>query len=928
MRGAGGSRRAGAGTCRWDFWLNRRAFLAAGAGVAAGAGIRPVAAGQAAAKDQPDDKPGHQALVIAVGRTEGAQDLPHVIEEARGFVEWLVHKARVPRENITLLVSRPKPKPAAGGGGGTAQAATGDFHGVTGREASGDAIIQAVERIGKTAMGPKDRLYFYFTGHGIMFPENPQLPTLLPNDAIASADHDWSTKRPISIRWIQRWFEFNGASEQFLIIDACRELGARGQPRTGDEPEGRPLPLGARLKRQACVQNFLYPVQPEEKAYSRLDRWSFGQIFLDGLRRGRWGAWKQISLTPPPHYVVCWRNLLAALKTYFDDEKTRVEIRNIGGVRDYLKPHFFTLPLGEGYFGDGPVMTELDPTEFETKVAMTLAPPAVPPGTRLVLSSPYLPRPRELMVKPGETTLQTSLPKGTYFVDVQDGTYSLPQGPFALNLIGDRLHLPIDLDKSVVPSFPQGVGKPSGPLKVTSPDPYSQIVVFDAFQRIIQPEKYVIESGKKSWWIPRLDSGPYLACVYTRQDVPITQSFDVYPSTQQEIDIALPAAAPSSLFTMNLSRVQEDHGSPRLTDPSPQQPASARQRPFRMPGFPIPRRPSAFDPENPDRLVPEPPTIETCPNGLLAQVLLAQDRPVETRAEQLAHAIGLGRLPGAGTGIRVVIGAEEQSGVDTAAWFDRLRVSVRPLKSEPGSGAVLGRLKARDETVPEVATVAAYAQAVPNGPYVLGVQDTSGRIEFPLLVLDGRRCDVVLYRNAQGRLTFSQFNPAVTGPKRTAEDVRNLSRLQCDLTAGQSVATPELLDALRGRLADPIVQLIDACMSLRQHKQDELRSQADELIRLFPSLPDGYVIRGLIHETDDPEGRTTPAAAAAAYATALNAGLPLLLPFFEALWDAVRRDPAVGETSTYQPQLNLHAPRRVPYQLWSAWRPGAPPAQT
>ncbi|HZW32207.1 MAG TPA: hypothetical protein VFF52_15960, partial [Isosphaeraceae bacterium] len=455
MRGAGGSRRAGAGTCRWDFWLNRRAFLAAGAGVAAGAGIRPVAAGQAAAKDQPDDKPGHQALVIAVGRTEGAQDLPHVIEEARGFVEWLVHKARVPRENITLLVSRPKPKPAAGGGGGTAQAATGDFHGVTGREASGDAIIQAVERIGKTAMGPKDRLYFYFTGHGIMFPENPQLPTLLPNDAIASADHDWSTKRPISIRWIQRWFEFNGASEQFLIIDACRELGARGQPRTGDEPEGRPLPLGARLKRQACVQNFLYPVQPEEKAYSRLDRWSFGQIFLDGLRRGRWGAWKQISLTPPPHYVVCWRNLLAALKTYFDDEKTRVEIRNIGGVRDYLKPHFFTLPLGEGYFGDGPVMTELDPTEFETKVAMTLAPPAVPPGTRLVLSSPYLPRPRELMVKPGETTLQTSLPKGTYFVDVQDGTYSLPQGPFALNLIGDRLHLPIDLDKSVVPSFPQ-----------------------------------------------------------------------------------------------------------------------------------------------------------------------------------------------------------------------------------------------------------------------------------------------------------------------------------------------------------------------------------------------------------------------------------------------------------------------------------------
>jgi hypothetical protein len=199
-------------------------------------------------------------------------------------------------------------------------------------------------------------------------------------------------------------------------------------------------------------------------------------------------------------------------------------------------------------------------------------------------------------------------------------------------------------------------------------------------------------------------------------------------------------------------------------------------------------------------------------------------------------------------------------------------------------------------------------------------------IEFPLVVLDGRRCDVVLYRNLNGRLTFSQFNPEVKCSKRSPEEVRILSRLQCDLAAGQSVAVPELLDALRSRSVDPIAKAIDAYMAHCRNQPAELQQRAEELVRLFPGLPDGHVIQGLIHETDDPKGLKTPAAAAAAYAEALNTGLPILRPFSEALWNAVRRDPTIGLPSTGLAQRSLaelktRVDSRVSDQLWSAWSP-------
>src|SRR5262249_2098114 len=106
--------------------LDRREFLAAaGAALAGSTGLSRGGPGEEDSKRTPN----HMALVVAVGKTDGAKALGHTYKEAGQFVEWLINKAEVPRGNIRLLVSADQPVDKA------------DFQGITPGEATGDAIM-------------------------------------------------------------------------------------------------------------------------------------------------------------------------------------------------------------------------------------------------------------------------------------------------------------------------------------------------------------------------------------------------------------------------------------------------------------------------------------------------------------------------------------------------------------------------------------------------------------------------------------------------------------------------------------------------------------------------------------------------------------------------------------------------------------------
>jgi hypothetical protein len=834
--------------------LDRREFLAtAGAGLASAAGST-----QAEARhDQPKLQTNYLALVIAVDKTPGARDLRHTIDEARQFVDWLIRKGGVRHENITLLVS--------------ANHLQADFFGVKPQEATGRAIIKAVmQTIGGSQCGPDDRLYFYFTGHGVLF-SGTSLPLegeYRLNDAIASSDHDWIDARPISVAWVQRWFASTSSREQFFVIDACRELRANGEPRKADEP-GIPVPSIAQRLNDGYVQYFLYPVVPGEVAFDNFDG-SFAHTLLDGLRLGNNGAMKLLD-GPPPRYVVCWKRLVRAVKEYFRATKP-VEIRRrANGKPEFLKPHSFALPLGAGDDdADGPQMTTLQPLEVsKVALSLTIQPPEARRQTQVILTADGI-DPYRLIFEEQKDSIRAELPPLAYKLEVEARDYILPGRSLTINLSHDLELPPITLVKKGKLAGTAPLSGRSAAVTVSCSDRFAQIRIYDGFGKNVKPERVSTMRSGGELSVTDLQPGRYSAHVTARPDAEVVETFDVSAGERRDVHVDFPGSAPTTL-------------------------SSALERAL---GNSFKRIANEAELN----------TI-TCPNMLLAMTMLG-DQPF---SEAVASALGFKQDAADRDSVRIVVGVE-----NNGHWLEPFL--LRPIVGSSRSTYV--KLKRCNSQVEGVAVFMSI-DYIPTGAYVLSMSARgTPAVEFPVMKLDNRRSDVVVYGNAEGRLTVSQFAPLIRRDRRDRRSVETLalqSRLQCDLSLGHAQSATRLLSALQDE-SDPITTSIQAYISLGRQIPRGAANLALTRSDDFRELPDLYVYKGVIAEAGHP-GKSVPKAAAAEYAAALDRGLPLLLPFLEVLWDAIRRDTSIAAGSRYTEILRRIAPKCLRYQLWSAWPP-------
>ena len=314
------------------------------------------------------------------------------------------------------------------------------------------------------------------------------------------------------------------------------------------------------------------------------------------------------------------------------------------------------------------------------------------------------------------------------------------------------------------------------------------------------------------------------------------------------------------------------------------------------------------------------PTPANCPNTLLAMTMVASG----SLSERVQHSIGL-LPPAKDRQIRVIVGAEH--GED---WLKGLQIRLRPLGANEEKFTRLNSVEDDKRIVRDVKAFEDQEERL-NGPYVLTLQEADPRgkseLHFGLMKFPNRRLDVVFYRNAAGRLTLSQFAPvsaeSIDVPFRVAESrtFALLSRLQCDLAAGDARTTPHVLSALSTD-RDPITVAIRAYMTLVRSSATDLKQTAEILQKIAPEMPDVLVLKGMIAETS-PEAKRgagkLPPAAAEAYRRALNQGLPVLMPFLEILWDAIQRDRAMALETRYGSILQQIMPKRLRFQLWSAW---------
>ncbi|KAF2415972.1 caspase family protein [Microbacterium sp. B35-30] len=137
-------------------------------------------------------------------------ELSAAVSDACDFRDWVTVRGGVPASNVRLLLSPASkdPHPAED----PARRA---------RPATKDNIVSAInEVVVATADQKPERLYFYFAGHGITarVSNRDESALVLPGFDEVHPDHS------LSVRSIAEYFETTSFADQFLFIDACRNV--------------------------------------------------------------------------------------------------------------------------------------------------------------------------------------------------------------------------------------------------------------------------------------------------------------------------------------------------------------------------------------------------------------------------------------------------------------------------------------------------------------------------------------------------------------------------------------------------------------------------------------------------------------------------------------------------------------------------------
>ena len=158
-----------------------------------------------------------------------------VVDEACEVVNWLVEKGGVDAKNITLLtnplVNAPK-------------------KGVAVQEATRPNILDAMVEIGgRPGAATKDRLYFYYSGHGTRFDPIPygknDTAPADPADGIIPHDFKPGGTDALQVFWLLNYFKYTSFPEQFSSLS--RNENTLFCELWRNETEQLPLPIFARL---------------------------------------------------------------------------------------------------------------------------------------------------------------------------------------------------------------------------------------------------------------------------------------------------------------------------------------------------------------------------------------------------------------------------------------------------------------------------------------------------------------------------------------------------------------------------------------------------------------------------------------------------------------------------------------------------------
>ncbi|CAL75145.1 hypothetical protein; putative caspase domain [Bradyrhizobium sp. ORS 278] len=814
--------------------------------------------------------PDNWAVVIGIDQYDVAEAcLNGAVNDALAMRKWLLDPAggAVSERQLFLLLS---PKPGRN---------LGDIKSLPASRAN---AITVIERVLAKSRGRGDRFFFHFSGHGLSARINAT-----NQSGMAFADFtELLTDNSLTVQALFDLFQSTQFKEQFFFIDGCRNapfgsdriLGSYPKPRAAQPP--------------VSPQFGMYATAPMLKANEVDERGAFTQALLDGL--GGEGSAKRWDSNNAA-YVIRWSTLFSY-------------VHGVVTARKLKAGAFIQTPRRFGETaGEDPILASKPPEGFgQVRLSVKLAPKdALGHSSVLVrdLSGEIKREPKPIKGLPVCFDLTPRL----YGVDVEaDGWERVG------NVRSVDLYEPCEIDITLARS-PAKIITQAGERRELWNDDTAESLDVDADESWARATSFSVAPSSLT-----VESGDRLATVEIADEagrVLETHRWAVRLAPCPPGFYRARLLSPEGEATEELVQVGK-HQSLHVAVTAPPPASPLLQHLIETVGF---RREK-------DGTVSVSASVGPSASLRLSTVLaLSAAAAAETGSKfgQRLRAVGIpafSAITGAASGVQIVAGSDD--GTD---WIGRLRVGVWSLDGTSEASQALGRL-------PDNAEIATAAFARAPGACQLTLQDvgqSASQLTLPLVVLPGRVTLLVITRDRDGRIDVHLYMPAVTGPQaqeRSFRDqefadsnfaaLRRIELMQRAVANGRiSPTAPEIDLLLWDKWRDPVAGCLGGYLGRRRgdalQRSYTLRSLEEasaNLVRFFGLLPDSHILHGWVLE------QVGKAGAAASYAAALDAGLPLFRDGVALLESAVAR---LGLQHPRVPALAAIAGRPPADPLWS-----------
>jgi tetratricopeptide (TPR) repeat protein len=303
------------------------------------------------------------ALIIGINHyTARDACLKGAVRDALQMRDWLRDRAGVPKHNQLLLLGQSPEEPRL-------------------PEAQTDPVTRRLteeffETLIRRSGGEGERLFFYFSGHGLSARENYN-----DEDAIVLGDYaaPYTEGSSLGLSSIFQYFRATGFRDQFFFIDACRNIPFEGEGRIGHVPPRTRDPGRPPVQQFRCFATSP-GVRAREIGEAGAERGAFTEVLLDGLNgEGSAKQWDQDD----EKYVVRWNDL-------FRYVGQTMECRKIS-VSDSAAQQLFQVPEQECIRGTGgdinPILAEFPDGSFDNEELRVHVDPAVAAQATMIEAS-------------------------------------------------------------------------------------------------------------------------------------------------------------------------------------------------------------------------------------------------------------------------------------------------------------------------------------------------------------------------------------------------------------------------------------------------------------------------------------------------------------------------------------------------------------